>query len=103
MVCSPFSSEFSTPFCHSRILAQEIRLAKVDIFAGVKNDTEWEASNQKGTANMLSYEQRPTFITNIHADLVFQACISFLRCCRTPGTPIRKTPVYPGMLPCVVS
>ena len=42
----------------------------------------------------------------IHADLVCQACISrfsnLLRCFRTPGAPIRKIPLYTGMLPCLV-
>ena len=38
----------------------------------------------------------------MHADLVFQACISFLRCFRTPGAPRRKILVHTGMLPCLV-
>ena len=40
---------------------------------------------------LLSHERRRRkFITKIHAHLVFQVCISFLRCLRTSGTPIRK-------------
>ena len=38
----------------------------------------------------------------MHADLVFQACISFLTCFRTPVAPIRKILVHTGMLPCLV-
>ena len=45
-----------------------------------------------------SDERQRKFITEIHAHLVFQACISFLRCFRTPGAPIRKI-VHAGMLP----
>ena len=45
------------------------------------------------------YEWRCRFVTKIPADLVFQACISFLRCFSTPGTPIRKILVHTGMLP----
>ena len=41
-------------------------------------------------------------MTKIHTDLVFQACISFLRCFRTPGAPRRIILVYAGMLPCLV-
>ena len=41
-------------------------------------------------------------ITQIDADLVFQARISFLKCFRPPRTPIRKVLVYTGMLPCLV-
>ena len=39
----------------------------------------------------------------IHANLVFQARISFLRCFRTLGAPIRKNLVHSGMLPCLVT
>ena len=49
------------------------------------------------------YEWRQTFVTQIHADLVFQACISFLRYFRMPVAPTRKMLVYTGMLPCLVS
>ena len=49
-----------------------------------------------------TYERRRKFVTQIHADLVFQTCISFLRCFRTPVAPIRTILVYPGMLPCLV-
>ena len=48
------------------------------------------------------YERQRIFITKIHANLVFQACISFLRCFRTPGAPTRKLLVHTGMLPCLV-
>ena len=48
------------------------------------------------------YERRRKFVTYIHANLVFQACISFLRCFRTPGAPIRKILVHTGMLPCLI-
>ena len=41
--------------------------------------------------------------TKLHADLDFQACISFLRSFRTPGTPIRKILVHTGNKPlCLV-
>ena len=36
------------------------------------------------------------------ANIVFQACISSLRCFRTPGIPTRKILVKTGMLPCLV-
>ena len=36
------------------------------------------------------YEWRRKFIAKIHADLVFQLCIAFLRCFRTLGTPIKQ-------------
>ena len=49
-----------------------------------------------------TYERRQKFVTKLHVDLVFQACILFLRCFRTLGTPIRKIQVYPGLLPCLV-
>ena len=41
-------------------------------------------------------ERRCKFITKTHADLVFKACISFLRCFRTPGAPIRSGPGKPN-------
>ena len=41
-------------------------------------------------------------MTKIHVDLVFQACISFLRCFSKPGAPIRRILVCTGMLPCLV-
>ena len=37
-----------------------------------------------------TYERRREFTTKPHANLVLQACISFLRCFRAPGAPIRK-------------
>ena len=40
--------------------------------------------------------------TKIYANLVFQVCISLLRCFRASGAPARKILVYPGMLPCLV-
>ena len=43
-------------------------------------------------------ERQQKFITKIHANLVFQVCISFLRCVRAPGTPIRQVPY--GILAC---
>ena len=47
------------------------------------------------TGQQMSTEISPPLsqkcITKIHADLVFQACISFLSCFRTPGAPIRKS------------
>ena len=45
------------------------------------------------------YERWRIFVTKIDADLAFQACISFLRCFRTHGTPISKILVHIGM-PC---
>ena len=44
-----------------------------------------------------TYERRRK--TKIHADLPFQACISFLRCFRTPGSPRRIILGHAGMLP----
>ena len=38
----------------------------------------------------LTYERRRQCITQIHANLIFQACISLLRCFRTSGTPAIK-------------
>ena len=49
-----------------------------------------------------SYEQRRKLLAQIPANLVFQACISFLRCFRASGTPTREILVYPGMLPRLV-
>ena len=49
--------------------------------------------------NSFSYEWRAKFITKVHADLVFRACISFFRCFRTPGTPIRKSKCTPACYP----
>ena len=46
--------------------------------------------SHSGTPCISTYEQRQKLITKIHADLVFQMCISFLRCFRTRGTPTRK-------------
>ena len=51
---------------------------------------------------MLILEWQRKFVTQIHADLVFQACITLLRCFRTPVAPIRKILVHIGMLPCLV-
>ena len=48
-----------------------------------------------------NYERRRKSITEIHADLFFQACISFLRCFRTPVAPTREILVHTGMLPCL--
>ena len=48
------------------------------------------------------YERR-IFITKIHADRVFRACISFSRCFRASCIPTWKMLVYLGMLPCLVS
>ena len=47
-------------------------------------------------------ERRRKFVTQMHADLVFQACISFLRCFRTPVAPTSEILVYTGMLPWLV-
>ena len=44
--------------------------------------------------NMNWYEQWQKFIAKIHANLVFQAWISFLRRLWTPGTTIRKVLVH---------
>ena len=49
-----------------------------------------------------TYERRRKFVTQIHADLVFQVCISFLRCLGTPVAPIRKILVHTGMPACLV-
>ena len=46
-------------------------------------------------------ERRHELFTQIPANLVFQACISFYRCFETFGPPIRKILVYTGMLPCL--
>ena len=48
-----------------------------------------------------AYERRRKLFTEIPANLVFQACISFYRCFETFGPPIRKILVYTGMLPCL--
>ena len=40
--------------------------------------------------HLATSERRRTLVTLIHADLVFQVCISFLRCFRTPAAPTRK-------------
>ena len=37
-----------------------------------------------------TYERQRKFISNVHADLIFQACISFLKWFRASGTPTRK-------------
>ena len=47
-------------------------------------------------------ERRRILITQIHVDLVFQACTSFPRCFRTLVAPIRKIRVYTGIPPCLV-
>ena len=52
--------------------------------------------------SQYSYERRCIFVTKIPADLVFRACISFLRIFSASGTPAKKIRVYPGMLPCLV-
>ena len=49
-----------------------------------------------------AYEWRRKLITEIHANLVFQAYISALRCFRTLGTPKRKILMCTGMLPYLV-
>ena len=68
-----------------------------------KTDCPNSAENRAEKYQIKSYEQRRRkFITNIHADLVFQACILFLRCFGTPGAPIREILVHTGMLPCLV-
>ena len=54
-----------------------------------------------GISGQETPERRQKFITKIHANLVFHACISFLRSFRTPRTPIRKILVYTGVLPCL--
>ena len=49
-----------------------------------------------------SHERQQKLMTKVHTNLAFQARISFLRCFRTPGTPIRTILVKTGMLPCLV-
>ena len=51
--------------------------------------------------NVAAYERRRKFITEIHADLVFRVCISFMRCFKTSGIRIEKIPVCPGIFPCL--
>ena len=53
-------------------------------------------------SSLYPYERRQKFATQIHADLVFHACISFLRYFRMPVDPVRKMRVYTGMVPCLV-
>ena len=57
---------------------------------------------RRAASGKSSDERRRKLITKIHANLVMRACISFLRCFRTSGTPTRKVLVYPGMQPCLV-
>ena len=55
-----------------------------------------------GFSSPKTHERPRKFVTQIHADLVFQACISFLGCFRPPVALITKILVYTGMLPCLV-
>ena len=54
-------------------------------------------------APLKTHERRQRCITKIHANLVIQACIWFLRCFRTPGAPISKILAYTDMLPGTLS
>ena len=72
-----------------------------------ENDEDNSDSHKQGvecciSGNHSNHGNDENHVTKIHADLVFLACISFLRCFKTAGTPIRKILVYPGMIPCRV-
>ena len=65
-------------------------------------ETETVALRLIVSVNICQTNERRKFVTQIHADLVFQPCISFLGCFRTLVAPLRKILVYTGMLPCLV-
>ena len=48
------------------------------------------------------YERRQKLLPKLMPISTFQACVSFLRCIKTPGAPKTKILVYTGMLPCLV-
>ena len=48
------------------------------------------SQNSVTLSGVSSHEQRQKFINKFYANLILQACISFLRCFRTPGASIRK-------------
>ena len=54
--------------------------------------------NNLGVVTQTSERQRKLTSKFHHANLVFQACISLLRCFRTPGAPLRKIPACTGNL-----
>ena len=52
---------------------------------------EAQEEGSKSQEDNLSSQDRLEFVTQIHANLVLRACITFLKCFRTPVAPIRKS------------
>ena len=64
--------------------------------------SQWSGSNRDPDDTKLQQMNGSGMYSKLHANLVFQAWISFLKCFRATGTPIKKILVYIGMLPCLV-